>query len=120
MSLSIVADESVDFRIVTALRAEGFEVYAVVHECPGVPDQQVFANAVQRSAVLLTEDSDFGEWIFAHGLRGVPGVVYLRYGPQELTGIIHAVQMVLRNHNQVMDNRFVTITPKKIRARTLT
>lgn len=30
--MKIVADESVDFRIVAALRAEGYEVWAVVEE----------------------------------------------------------------------------------------
>ena len=70
MSLSLVVDENVDFSIVSALQTDGYEVYAIVHECPGITDQDVLALAIDRKSVLLTEDSDFGEWIFAHGQQG--------------------------------------------------
>ena len=116
MSLSVVADESVDFRIVTALIEDGFDLYAVVHECPGISDSRVLECAAQRSALLLTEDSDFGEWIFAHGQKGV-SVLYLRYAHLELREIVRALRMVLHNYEKGVAERFTVITPKKIRTR---
>lgn len=38
MKINIVADESVDFRIVTELRKLGAEVYAVCEEQPAITD----------------------------------------------------------------------------------
>ncbi len=116
MSVSIVADESVDYRIVTALIEDGFAVYAIVHECPGITDSEVLACAAQRNSLLLTEDSDFGEWVFAHGQRGV-SILYVRYGQSDLKEIIRAVRLVLNNLNNEEVNRFTVITPKKIRTR---
>ena len=43
MSVSIVADESVDYRIVSALVDDGFDLYAIVHECPAITDSEVLA-----------------------------------------------------------------------------
>lgn len=116
MSLSIVADESVDFRIVTALIKDGFDLYVVVSECPGISDRQVLECALERKALLLTEDSDFGEWIFAHGQKGV-SILYLRYAHHELREIIRALKMVLHNYEKAAVERFTVITPKKIRMR---
>lgn len=116
MSVSIVADESVDFSIVKELRKDGFEVFAVVHECPGVMDKDVLEIAVQRRAVLLTEDSDFGEWIFSHGQKGTT-VLYIRYKHGQLTEITRAVKMVLRNYDSGSRDTFIVITPRKIRTR---
>lgn len=116
MSVSVVADESVDYRIVTALIEDGFDVYAIVHECPGIVDSEVLARAAQRNSLLLTEDSDFGEWVFAHGRRGV-SILYLRYGQSDLREIIRAVRLVLHNIADEEVNRFTVITPKKIRTR---
>ncbi len=116
MSVSIVADESVDYRIVTALVEDGFDLYAIVHECPGITDSEVLVCAAMRNSLLLTEDSDFGEWVFAHGQKSA-SILYLRYGQSDLREIIRAVRMVLHNMNNEQVRRFTVITPKKIRTR---
>lgn len=116
MPVSIVADESVDYRIVTSLANDGFDLYAIVRESPGISDREVLACAVQRDSILLTEDSDFGEWVFAHGEKGA-NVLYLRYGQSDLREIIRAVKLVLHNFNDDGEKRFTVITPKKIRTR---
>jgi len=89
-----------------------------VHECPGIHDKHVLEIAVQRKAVLLTEDSDFGEWIFSHGHKGAT-VLYIRYNHIELLSISRAVKMVLRNYESGSVNKFIVITPRKIRTRDL-
>lgn len=116
MPVSIVADESVDYRIVSALVDDGFDLYAIVRESPGITDREVFACAAQRDSILLTEDSDFGEWVFAHGQKGV-NILYLRYKQSDLKEIVRAVILVLRNFNGDGAKRFAVLTPKKIRTR---
>ncbi|MGR3178623.1 MAG: DUF5615 family PIN-like protein [Candidatus Anammoxibacter sp.] len=61
MPLKIVADESVDHRIVKILRNDGFDVASVVEKYAGVSDKEVLELARKDNAILLTEDSDFGK-----------------------------------------------------------
>ncbi len=59
MNLKILADESVDFRIVVELANKGFEVISVLQNHQGILDKEVLELARQYNALLLTEDSDF-------------------------------------------------------------
>lgn len=81
--MKFVADESVDFSIVKALRSNGMEVFAVAEQEPSVADEDVLALAVRHDAPLLTEDKDFGELVFRLRLPHC-GVILLRLG--HLTG----------------------------------
>ena len=62
-----VADENFDFSTVKALRTKGYSVFAIAESFPSIPDPQVLQIAVDRNAILLTEDKDFGELV--HRLR---------------------------------------------------
>ncbi|MDQ1340500.1 MAG: hypothetical protein QG567_1657 [Campylobacterota bacterium] len=65
----IVADENINFKIIKKLRESGFDVYSIMEECGGINDEDVIDVAKEKRAILLTEDSDFGEWVFAHGIK---------------------------------------------------
>lgn len=58
--LRFLADESCDFAVVRALRAEGFDVLAVAEISPGAEDKSVIEYTVRERRLLLTEDEDFG------------------------------------------------------------
>ena len=49
----------------------------------------------ERKGVLLTEDKDFGEWVYVHRER--IGVIFLRYKIEELKDIKKAVISVLKS-----------------------
>ncbi len=66
MGLKLLADECLDFRIVLNLRTEGFNTISVLKDYQSISDKEVLNLAKKLSAILITEDSDFGEWIFAH------------------------------------------------------
>ena len=68
LSLSILADECVDFRIVNALRKQGFHVISVIEESPSIPDCDVLQLAKSHHAILLTEDSDTDEYEDSGGI----------------------------------------------------
>jgi predicted nuclease of predicted toxin-antitoxin system len=65
LAFKILADENVDFRIVTTLKNKTFDVISVLREYQGVSDEDVIGIAKRFNAILLTEDSDFGHWVFA-------------------------------------------------------
>lgn len=74
--------------------------------------------AREHRAILLTEDSDFGEWVFAYK-KDFVNVIFLRYKASEIEQITQSLLGVLESRQLLLPNRFVVITPRKIRARRL-
>ncbi len=66
--------------------------------------------------MLVTEDSDFGEWIFAHGEPSV-GIVFLRYRPSELDRVSRIVLELVTAHGEGLYRKFTTVTARKTRMR---
>jgi predicted nuclease of predicted toxin-antitoxin system len=69
MTSIIVADESVDSRIVEKLRATGISVFSIAENQSSIMDKQVLEIAVSKNALLITEDKDFGELVFRFQLE---------------------------------------------------
>jgi predicted nuclease of predicted toxin-antitoxin system len=73
-----LADESCDFAVVRALRVAGHEVRAVAELAPQASDDAVIELAHGAGMVLLTEDKDFGQLVYAE-LRQSAGVILIRF-----------------------------------------
>ncbi len=116
MAFKILADEDVDFRIVTALKDTGFEVVSVLQSYQGMSDEEVIGIAKRLNAVLLTEDSDFGHWVFARKEKDL-SVIFLRYESKELDKITNSLKEVLNRLGLSLYGKFVVITSQKIRIR---
>ena len=58
--LRFLADESCDFAVVRALRAEGYDVLAVSEVMQRSDDRELIQQAYREKRILLTEDKDFG------------------------------------------------------------
>ncbi len=76
--MRFLADESCDFAAVHALRAAGHDVVAVSEVARGAVDSVVIELARSERRVLVTEDKDFGQLVFA-AARQSSGVVLLRW-----------------------------------------
>lgn len=111
-----LADESVDFRIVTWLRDAGYAVEAVVELSPGIVDDEVLTLALHHEAILITEDKDFGELV--HRLRRVhAGIVLLRLIGVEYDEKIRILSRVFGDLHAQLAGHFVVITSDRIRFR---
>jgi len=88
--MQFIADESCDFAVVRALRAAGHDVVAVAELDAGLEDDSVVARALDEHRVLLTEDKDFGQIVFASG-RPAAGVVFIRFPAGARSGLAAAV-----------------------------
>jgi len=64
--IRFLADENCDFAVVRSLRSAGYDVVAVTESFPYSTDKEVLGVAVEEDRILITEDSDFGEWVLAH------------------------------------------------------
>ncbi len=82
-------------------------------------DRQVLEVSREFNALLMTEDNDFGEWIFAHKEK-TTGVVFLRYEAKDIYEIINTVINLLDKYNDSLSGKFTVVTVNKIRIRDIT
>ena len=91
-----------------------------IHVAPDASDEVVLARAVIDDRILITCDRDFGELIFKHRATPPPGIIYIRFEPDDVAEIVPHVLAVLdfealRDHMTVIGDRSVrrTIFPAK-------
>jgi len=111
----IIADENIDRSIIVALRKKGHKVISIAEDYSGFSDEDVIGVVKTYEGVLITEDKDFGEWVFAHRAKGF-SVILLRYTPKELDAMIRNILLTIK-HTGKSQHKFITITRNKTRAR---
>ena len=116
--MDFLADESCDFAVVRALRAEKHDVLAISEDHPGAEDQYVIELAKQEKGVLLTEDKDFGRLVYLTGAPKV-GVILLRFPARARRELCDAVVELVKQHKGKLKGSFVVIEPGRIRIRRL-
>lgn len=86
---------------------------------PGISDEEVIALAKEKKQVLITEDEDFGEWVFAHRAQGLT-IIFLRYGKEDYPAVLQYLAGLLRQLESApgsAGNEFITINKNKVRRR---
>ena len=63
--MRLVADENCDFSLVIDLRSAGYDVVSVSEHMTGADDETVIDFARSERRLLITEDKDFGQLVFA-------------------------------------------------------
>jgi predicted nuclease of predicted toxin-antitoxin system len=112
-----LADECLNGLLVEDLRRTGFTVEWIREVAPGIKDRQVISRARQSDLVIITEDKDFGEWVFAHKASGFT-VIFLRYTKVEYPEVMQSLVNVMEQlPEESEEHEFITITARKIRRR---
>ena len=97
-----------------ALISCGHDVLSAVDIDPALDDQTLLATANAERRIMLTEDKDFGELIFARGLphRGV-----IRFSDMNDEGKIAAMNELINEHSAILltGNAIVVATPNGLR-----
>ncbi|MDQ1265465.1 MAG: hypothetical protein QG635_615 [Bacteroidota bacterium] len=114
----IIADENIHSEIINSLRDAGHDVLSIIEQYSGISDENIINLSIENKRIILTEDKDFGEWVFAHNIRNI-SVIFLRYNHKDLQGIKTALLSVLSNNIDALFGNFITITINKIRIRSL-
>lgn len=109
-----LADESCDFAVVRALRSIGYDVTAICELAPRTQDPEVIALAARERRVLLTEDKDFGQLVYAE-LRESSGVILIRFPTSEREALPTAILETVRELGDRLTGIFVVLTPRRIR-----
>ncbi len=109
-----LADESCDFTMVRVLRTAGHEVIAVAEISPRADDQEVLKLAVRQKRILLTEDKDFGQLVYARGQKAV-GVVLLRFPTSARKQVSRDLVQLVKEQGERLIGCFVVVQPGRIR-----
>jgi len=114
----ILADENIDAHLVEILRTNHIEVLYIKEGHQGVPDDEVIRLSKNPPRVILTEDKDFGEWVYAHKQRDI-SIILLRYNAEEMDNITAILLDLMLARGEDLLGKFTTITTHKIRIRSL-
>jgi len=112
--MRLLADECCDMAVVRALRAAGHDVLAVREAIPGAEDESVVQLALRDSRVLLTEDKDFGQLLYASP-PGTQGVILVRFPATARQAAAEAVLNLVLTHGETLRGRFAVVEPGRIR-----
>ena len=112
----ILADENLPFNIQEALEKEGIEVYSIAKKQFGISDAEVIKLSKYPPRIILTEDKDFGAWVYAHKETDI-SVILLRYEHPGMEIIIDVLINLIKTRGYDLFGKFTTITPDKIRIR---
>ncbi len=112
----ILADENIDHSIIESIRQAGIDVYSIYEQQRGINDAAIIEFSRNPPRIILTEDKDFGEWVFAHHIQGV-SVLLLRYHYQETELIRGILIKLLTQHASHLFGKFTTVTAQKIRTK---
>lgn len=119
MRLLVLADEGLNGNIVRELRESGFKVDWILEVEPGMDDERIIELAKEQQRVLITEDKDFGEWVFAHQIEGLT-IIFLRYEKEDYLKVLKYLLELLKELDELSprkENEFITINRNKVRRR---
>jgi len=109
-----LADESCDFGVVKALRAEGYDVVALTEVTSRTIDSEIISQSYSEERILLTEDKDFGQLVFASQADSA-GVILIRYPGNARKLLQEAVIKLIREQGIEIQHAFVVMQPGHVR-----
>ncbi len=112
--MRFLADEGCDFAVVRALRSVGHDVVAVSEITPGAEDARILQFASQQQRIVITEDKDFGQLVFASG-ENMHGVIFLRYPSLSRLKIAKDVVNLVKQYGENLTGHFIVVQPDRIR-----
>jgi len=112
--MRFLADESCDFGVVRALRAAGHDVVALAEISPRVDDEIVIDHALHEERILITEDKDFGQLVYAHR-RPSGGVLFIRFPARVRRSLPRTVVELVKRRGERLVGDFVVVQPGRTR-----
>lgn len=112
--MRFLADESCDFSVVRALRAAGHDVLAVAELISGSDDGVVMDLAFREDRILLTEDKDFGQLVYADSQES-SGVILIRYPASARKTLPESVVTLVSGFAADLSRSFIVMSPGRVR-----
>lgn len=118
--MKLLADVNVSASVVARLRSDGVDVTRVVDVMDArSPDAQVVEAALERGAVLVSHDQDFGALLAIAGARK-PSLINLRTSSVDVDFLVRCIKRVLTNAGEdLAAGAIVTVEDSGMRIRRL-
>jgi predicted nuclease of predicted toxin-antitoxin system len=113
--MRLVADESCDFGIVRGLRSAGHDVKSIAEILAGADDDHVIELARSERRLLITEDKDFGQLVYADSKGRGAGVVLIRFPAPARRQLPGAVLDLVARFGDRLPTSFVVLEPGRVR-----
>lgn len=94
--------------------AQGYDVASITQMAPGANGESVIELAVGKNRILLTEDKDFGQLVYA-AAKASTGVVLIRYPAILRTELPIRIHEFVKLHGVKLKGSFVVLQPGKAR-----
>ncbi len=117
--MDFLANENIPLSVTRLLTESGHDVVRVADEMPGASDRQVLEQAIRDGRIAATFDRDYGESIFRHKARNVPGVVYFRLTPASPDEAGKILSDILKERRVGLAGQFTVVERDRIRQRSL-
>ena len=103
-------DQDASLSVVRSLRADGHDVVAIADVLPGSDD----ALVMDLARILLTEDKDFGQLVYAN-MQPSAGVIFIRYPANNRKTLPDAVVKLIKEAQSRLEGRFIVLSPGRTR-----
>ena len=114
--MRFLIDECCDAAMIRALRLLGHDVVAMTEIAPRAPDTDVATRALLEGRILITEDKDFGQLVYASG-QTTRGVILIRFPSPMRAVMLRTTLHVISEKSDLLDGAFVIIKPGLLRIR---
>jgi len=95
--LRFLLDVHIGLRFAQALTDAGHDVLRAALVCSTASDIEHIERARAEDRILISEDSDFSDLIFAHGHVAPPSLIYIRCEPFEQGAIAQSLLEVIED-----------------------
>jgi predicted nuclease of predicted toxin-antitoxin system len=112
--MNFLADESCAGPVIRALREAGHHVVAISEVAKGAADEDVLDRAQNEKRVLITEDRDFGELVYARG-RSSTGVILVRFPSRARRAKPATVVEAVAKLGTRLQDSFTVVEPGRVR-----
>ena len=115
--MKFLLDVHIAASIGRALGAWGHDVVRASDGYADWSDTALLDLARRDRRVVVTEDRDFSDLVYRHGVEPPPSILYLRFSPAEQPAMVERVLLVLAN--TPIEGNMVVIQPTSVRLRPL-
>lgn len=112
--MNFVADESCAGPVIRAMRKAGHDVVSIAEIAKGATDEDVLERSLNQMRVLITEDRDFGELVYARGQRSA-GVILVRFPSQARSSKATTVVAAVAALGSRLEQAFTVVEPGRVR-----
>ncbi len=114
--MKFLLDESCDAAVAKVLEEDGHDISKVSQVSKGVTDEEVIKLALEQNRILLTEDKDFGQLVYAAG-KETCGVILFRFPSKEREVMARKVIELVNVEKEMLQTSFVVLELDKTRIR---